>query len=102
MGERCPLTRDIVVIDDNYTETQVSAYETAGKKIDSIVMNYIGAIKELVETEAFQGMTADKLLEFVGVADMLLRGTAEEICDKKAVYISNYISEIDVADKEIY
>lgn len=102
MGERCPLTRDIVVIDDNYTETQVSAYKTAGRKIESIVMHYTGVIKELVETGAFQGMTADKLLEFAGVADMLLLGTAEEVCDKKAEYISNYINEIDVADKEIY
>lgn len=102
MENNCPMTREIVVIDDNYTEKQVNAYKAAGSKIESIVKRYTGSIKDLVETESFQGMTAEKLLAFVEVANMLLANSAGEICDKKAEYISKYIEEIDVADKEIY
>lgn len=47
----CPLEKDIVVIDDNYTEQGKRNYLIAGKKINEVITEYVSILRKVVEEE---------------------------------------------------
>ena len=71
----CPLEKDIVVIDDNYTEQGKRNYLIAGKKINEVITEYVSILRKVVEEEGLSGKTAQKLIQFADLAESLLKDT---------------------------
>lgn len=98
----CPLGKDIIVIDDNYTGQGKQNYVAAGQKMNEVVTEYISILRKLLEEEGLSGKTAQKLSGFVDVAESLLKDTVLNWSKQTTGQMEHYVAEIDEADREIY
>ena len=98
----CPLGKDIVVIDDNYTEQVKQNYLIAGEKINEVIKEYVSILRKVVEEEGISGKTAQKLSQFADLAEVLLKDTMLNWSKLTIGQMVQYVAEIDEADTEIY
>lgn len=98
----CPLGKDIVVIDDNYTGQEKQNYLVAGQKMNEVITEYVSILRKVVEEEGLSGKTAQKLSKFADLAESLLKDTILNWSTQTAVQMEQYVAEIDNADREIY
>lgn len=98
----CTLTKDIVVIDDNYTAQVKQDYLMAGARINEVITEYVGILKGVVDEGGLSGKTAQKLGQFADLAEALLKDTMLNWSTQLASQMEQYVAEIDTADMEIY
>lgn len=98
----CPLGKDIVVIDDNYTGQGKQNYLVAGQKMNEVITEYVSILRKVVEEEGLSGKTAQKLSKFADLAESLLKDTILNWLTQTAGQMEQYVAEIDNADREIY
>lgn len=98
----CPLGKDIIVIDDNYTGQEKQNYAMAGQTMNEVVTEYVSILRKLLEEEGLSGKTAQKLSGFVDVAESLLKDTVLNWSKQTTGQMEHYVAEIDEADREIY
>lgn len=98
----CTLTKDIVVIDDNYTVQLKQNYLIAGEKMNEVVAEYVRILKGVVDESGLSGKTAQKLGQFADLAESLLKDTMLNWSEQLTSRMVQYVTEIDTADKEIY
>lgn len=98
----CPLGKDIIVIDDNYTGQEKQNYAMAGQTMNEVVTEYVSILRKLLEEEGLSGKTAQKLSWFVDVTESLLKDTVLNWSKQTTGQMENYVAEIDEADREIY
>lgn len=98
----CPLEKDIIVMDENYTGQGKQNYVAAGQKMNEVVTEYVSILRKLLEEEGLSGKTAQKLSGFADLAESLLKDTVLRWSEQTAGQMQRYVEEIDEADKEIY
>lgn len=98
----CPLGKDIVVIDDNYTGQGKQNYLVAGQKMNEVITEYVSILRKVVEEEGLSGKTAQKLSKFADLAESLLKDTILNWSTQTTGQMEQYVTEIDSADREIY
>lgn len=98
----CPLGKDIVVIDDNYTGQGKQNYLVAGQKMNEVITEYVSILRKVVEEEGLSGKTVQKLSKFADLAESLLKDTILNWSTQTAGQMEQYVAEIDNADREIY
>lgn len=98
----CTLTKDIVVIDDNYTAQVKQDYLVAGERMNEVITEYVSILKRVVDEGGLSGKTAQKLGQFADLAEALLKDTMLNWSTQLASQMEQYVAEIDTADMEIY
>lgn len=96
-----------LVIDESYIHSVQSYLMTQCETLNSLITNYVKIMREVVETGIMEGDTAEALKAFLESVDSdVVRGngslTPEQIRNRIDQFVSNYLSRINGADKELY
>lgn len=98
----CPLDKDIIVIDDNYTGKVKNNYIKAGETLDEVMKEYVRILRQLIEEGGISGKTAEKLGAFADLTEALLKEVMQTVTSQLAQQMEQYVEAMDEADKEIY